>query len=55
LRLKQIDFSICPEIPINVQKLNFTYINNKCYERSRLKGKKKLTNFEMGLKFYFIC
>ena len=53
LRLKQTDFSTCPEIPINVQKLNFTYINNRCYERSRLKGKKKVNEFRDGLKILF--
>ena len=53
LKLKQGDFSICAEIPINIKKKKFTYINNKSYERARLKGKKKVSEFKDGLKILF--
>ena len=53
LELKQGDFSICAEIPINIKKKKFTYINNKSYERARLKGKKKVSEFKDGLKILF--
>lgn len=53
LELKQKDFSICAEIPINIKEMNFTCTNNKSYERARLKGKKKVSEFKDGLKILF--
>ena len=53
LELKQEDFSICAEIPINIKEKNFTCTNNKSYERARLKGKKKVSEFKDGLKILF--
>jgi glycosyltransferase involved in cell wall biosynthesis len=53
LKLKQKDFTICTEIPINIQKIKNTYNNNKSNERSRLKGKKKVNEIIDGSKILF--
>lgn len=50
LNLKEKDFRICVEIPINVKSNDFSYINHKSHERARIKGKKKVNEFIDGFK-----
>ena len=45
INLKETDFRICVEIPLKVNLCNFKIVNNPCYERVRLKGKKKVNEF----------
>ncbi len=53
LKLKQIDFKICPEIPINIKNNGDAYTNNKSNERRRFKGEKKVNEFIDGTKILF--
>ena len=48
INLKETDFRICVEIPLKVNLCNFKIVNNPCYERVRLKGKKKVNEFRDG-------
>lgn len=48
INLKETDFRICVEIPLKVNLCNFKTVNNPCYERVRLKGKKKVNEFRDG-------
>lgn len=48
INLKETDFRICVEIPLKVNLFNFKTVNNPCYERVRLKGKKKVNEFRDG-------
>lgn len=55
INLKETDFRICVEISLKVNLCNFKIVNNPCYERVRLKGKKKVNEFRDGfLIFLFI-
>jgi hypothetical protein len=48
LNLKESDFRLCVELPLKVKLYNFRIVNNPCYERVRLKGKKKVNEFRDG-------
>ena len=50
LNLLEKDFRICIEIPINIIKNKFLYTHNSSHERSRLKGLKKVNEFQDGFK-----
>ena len=50
LDLKENDFKICVEIPINIKFKNFSYTNNNSNERARFKGRKKVNEFVDGFK-----
>jgi len=50
LKLLEKDFRICTEIPINIIKNKFSYTHNSSHERSRLKGVKKVNEFQDGFK-----
>jgi len=49
IKLKETDFRLCVELPLKVKLYNFRVVNNPCYERVRLKGKKKVNEFRDGL------
>jgi glycosyltransferase involved in cell wall biosynthesis len=48
LKLKNIDFRICVEIPIKIKINNFKYISIASFERKRLGGIKKVNEFIDG-------
>lgn len=48
LKLKYHDFRICVEIPIKSDKRKMLYDSIPSYERSRIKGKKKVNAFKDG-------
>ena len=50
LKLLEKDFRICTEIPINIINNKFSYTHNSSHERSRLKGVKKVNEFQDGFK-----
>ena len=50
LKLKEKDFRICVEIPINIKSKDFSYTNSISNERARLKGEKKVNEFIDGFK-----
>ena len=61
LNLKNKDFRICVELPINAKRMNMTYTNLPSYERSRIGGKKKVNALKDGfliliemIKLFFI-
>lgn len=61
LKLKNKDFRLCVEIPINIKKKNFSYTEVPSFERIRLGGNKKVNEFKDGflilfamLKFFLI-
>jgi glycosyltransferase involved in cell wall biosynthesis len=51
--LKCADFRICVELPINIKKFNLTYNSFSSFERKRLFGKKKVSEFKDG--FLILC
>ena len=53
LNLKNFDFRICVELPINAKKLNMNYLTISSYERSRIGGKKKVNALKDGLLILF--
>ena len=50
LKLKSNDFCLCAEIPINVKKMEASYVDFPSYERKRIAGKKKVNEFRDGFK-----
>jgi|TARA_B100001142_G_C14259059_1_gene626301 glycosyltransferase involved in cell wall biosynthesis len=50
LNLKSNDFCLCVEMPIKAKKLGMNFIDTPSYERKRIAGKKKVSEFKDGLK-----
>ncbi len=50
LRLASKDFSFCVELPIKAKKANYKMCTSKSYERARIAGEKKVSEFKDGLK-----
>ena len=50
LNLKSKDFCLCVEIPIKAKKNSMNYIDTPSYERKRIAGQKKVSEFRDGLK-----
>ena len=50
LNLVSGDFSFCVELPIKVERINYSYGTYTCYERKRIAGKKKVSPFLDGFK-----
>ena len=50
LNLVSGDFSFCVELPIKVERINYSYGTYPCYERKRIAGKKKVSPFLDGFK-----
>lgn len=48
LKLKNLDFRICIEIPIKIKKNNFKYSSIPSFERKRFGGVKKVKEFKDG-------
>ena len=48
LDLKRKDFTFCIELPVMAKFKKYTIISEPSYERSRLKGKKKVNEFKDG-------
>ncbi len=60
LGLKSLDFSLCVELPLKVKTFNMNYSNLGSYERPRIGGVKKVSEFKDGflillflVKFFF--
>ena len=53
LNLKNSDFRICVELPINAKKLNMNYLTLSSHERSRIGGKKKVNAIKDGTLILF--
>lgn len=49
LKLTSGDFKICVELPIKVNKSNYSYSDFPCYEFKRIGGKKKVNAIKDGL------
>ena len=50
LNLVSNDFCLCIEIPIKAKRLNLSYVEIASYERKRIAGFKKVSEFKDGLK-----
>ena len=50
LDLKSNDFCLCVEMPIKAKQLGMNFIDTPSYERKRIAGKKKVSEFKDGLK-----
>ncbi len=50
LNLKSNDFCLCVEMPIKAKKQNMRMIDTPSFERKRIAGKKKVSEFRDGLK-----
>ena len=48
LDLKRKDFTFCIELPVMAKFKKYNLISEPSYERSRLKGKKKVNEFKDG-------
>jgi glycosyltransferase involved in cell wall biosynthesis len=48
LRLESLDFRLCVELPLKVKRLNMNYSNLGSYERPRIGGIKKVSEFRDG-------
>jgi glycosyltransferase involved in cell wall biosynthesis len=53
LDLRYHDFRLCVEIPIKMKKKNMTYESIPSFERSRIRGKKKVNALKDGLYILF--
>jgi glycosyltransferase involved in cell wall biosynthesis len=53
LNLTSNDFCLCVEIPIKVKRMNALYLDIPSYERKRIAGFKKVSEFRDGLKILF--
>ena len=53
LKLKSKDFSLCVEMPIKAKRYDMKYIDIPSYERKRIAGKKKVSEFKDGFKILF--
>jgi len=50
LDLKSNDFCLCVEMPIKAKRLKMNIIDTPSYERKRIAGEKKVSEFKDGLK-----
>ena len=50
LGLASKDFSFCVELPIKAKRANYKMCTSKSYERARIAGEKKVSEFKDGLK-----
>ena len=50
LNLKSKDFCLCVEMPIKAKRQGMYFIDTPSYERKRIAGKKKVSEFKDGLK-----
>jgi len=50
LDLKSNDFCLCVEMPIKAKRLKMNFIDAPSYERKRIAGKKKVSEFKDGFK-----
>jgi len=50
LGLASKDFSFCVELPIKAKRANYKICTSKSYERARIAGEKKVSEFKDGLK-----
>lgn len=48
LKLTNLDFRLCAELPLKVKSLNMNYSNLGSYEKSRIAGTKKVNEFKDG-------
>jgi len=48
LNLTSLDFRLCVELPLKVKNLNMNYSNQESYEKSRIGGVKKVSEFRDG-------
>jgi len=48
LNLKSLDFRLCVELPLKIKNLNMNYSNLGSYEKSRIGGIKKVSEFRDG-------
>ena len=48
LKLTNLDFRLCAELPLKVKSLNMNYSNLGSYEKSRIAGSKKVNEFKDG-------
>ena len=53
LNLKSKDFSLCVEMPIKAKRLGMNFTDSPSYERKRIAGIKKVSEFKDGLKILF--
>ena len=53
LNLKSNDFCLCVEIPIKAKRLNMNIVDTPSYERKRIAGEKKVSEFKDGFKILF--
>ena len=53
LKLTNLDFRLCAELPLKVKSLNMNYSNLGSYEKSRIAGNKKVNEFKDGFLILF--
>ncbi len=53
LNLKSNDFCLCVEMPIKAKRLGMNFTDSPSYERKRIAGIKKVSEFKDGLKILF--
>jgi len=53
LNLESLDFCLCIEIPIKAKRMNASYLEIPSYERKRITGFKKVSEFRDGFKILF--
>ena len=53
LNLKSKDFCLCVEMPIKAKRLDMNFTDSPSYERKRIAGIKKVSEFKDGLKILF--
>ena len=53
LNLKSKDFCLCVEMPIKAKRLGMNFTDSPSYERKRIAGIKKVSEFKDGLKILF--
>ena len=53
LNLKSKDFCLCVEMPIKAKRLDMNFTDSPSYERKRIAGTKKVSEFKDGLKILF--
>ena len=53
INLTETDFCFCVELPIKARRLNLSMISQPSWERKRIAGKKKVNEFQDGLKILF--
>lgn len=53
LNLKSKDFCLCVEMPIKAKRLGMNFIDSPSYERKRIAGTKKVSEFKDGFKILF--